>query len=133
MAQLLEVTVSTLYEWEKKYPEFSESIKKGKDALDCKVVNALLQRAIGYKFDETTEEYVFSLDAEGNEHKRLKSRKVVTKEIPPDTTAQIFWLINRQYEDWKKNGKDPVDNNNGIDTVDFNFIKVDKDAGKSED
>lgn len=33
--------------------------------------------------------------------KRLVVTKVVTKEVIPDTTAQIFWLKNRKPKDWR--------------------------------
>ena len=52
--------------------------------------------------------------------------KIVTKMQPPDVTAQIFWLINRRSDDWKKNGKDPVDSDNSINTVDFEYKVVKK-------
>jgi hypothetical protein len=31
----------------------------------------------------------------------LKVTKVVTKEVQPDTTAEIFWLKNRKPETWR--------------------------------
>lgn len=41
------ITVSTFYEWKKKYPEISESLKKGKEVVDYEVENALLSSALG--------------------------------------------------------------------------------------
>lgn len=32
---------------------------------------------------------------------RLVVTKVVTKEVQPDTTAQIFWLKNRKPDQWR--------------------------------
>ncbi len=40
------ISASTLYEWKKKHPEFSETIKKGKEVVDYEVENALLQQAM---------------------------------------------------------------------------------------
>ncbi len=37
---------ATLYEWEKKYPEISETLKRGQDVVDYSVENALLESAI---------------------------------------------------------------------------------------
>lgn len=37
----------TLYEWKKKYPQISQSLKKGKEVVDYEVENALLSSALG--------------------------------------------------------------------------------------
>lgn len=81
------ITTSTLYVWKNKYSEISEALKRGKEVVDRQVENALLKRALGYRYDEVTIEG-------GVETKR------VTKEVIPDTTAQIFWLKNRKRETW---------------------------------
>lgn len=92
IAQNIGVTTKTLYEWKKSYGEICESLKRGKEIVDRQVENALLKRALGYECNEVREEY------EGNS---MVKRTVIQKEIPPDTTAQIFWLKNRKPEDWR--------------------------------
>lgn len=82
------ITTSTLYVWKNKYSEISEALKRGKEVIDRQVENALLKRALGYKYYEVTIE-------DGVETKR------VTKEVVPDTTAQIFWLKNRKPDVWR--------------------------------
>ena len=99
----LGIAVSTLNEYKKKYPEFSESLKRGKEVIDLEVENALLKRALGYRYIETTKE----LNTEGH----LVITKEVTKEVAPDTTAQIFWLKNRKPQSYK----DKRIMDNGID------------------
>ena len=84
----LKIGVRTLYEWQQRYPQISQSLKKGKEVVDRQVENALLKRALGYTYDEVTTE-------DGVETKR------VTKEVMPDTTAQIFWLKNRRPDLWR--------------------------------
>ena len=81
------INPATLYVWKQKYPEISEALKRGKEIVDRQVENALLKRALGYRYDEVTLE-------NGVETKR------VTKEVAPDVTAQIFWLKNRKREAW---------------------------------
>lgn len=78
----------TLIQWKKKYSDISDTLKKGKEVVDLQVENALLKRALGYRYDEITME-------NGIETKR------VTKEVVPDTTAQIFWLKNRRPDKWR--------------------------------
>lgn len=46
IAKNIGITVSTFYEWKKKYSEISESLKKGKEVVDYAVENALLSSAL---------------------------------------------------------------------------------------
>lgn len=98
------VTAKTLYEWKKKYSKFCEALKNGKEVADIQVENALYKRAVGYKYQERTVE---------NSEDGTKIR-VVTKEMAPDVTAQIFWLKNRRPEFWRdKPAEKPADTNQG--------------------
>lgn len=92
LAHNMNIAESTLHEWKKKYSVLSESLKRGKEVVDRQVENALLKRALGYEFKETTQE----LTEDG-----MRVTKVITKQQAPDTTAQIFWLKNRKPEDWR--------------------------------
>lgn len=40
------ITVSTLYDWKKKFSEISDALKKGKEIVDFEVENALLKKAL---------------------------------------------------------------------------------------
>lgn len=88
IAGKLGISTKTLYEWQNKYSEFGDALKRGKEVVDFEVENALLKRAFGYEYDEVTYE-------NGEEVKR------VTKQVAPDTTAQIFWLKNRKPKEWR--------------------------------
>lgn len=46
IAKNIGITLSTFYEWKKKYSDFSESLKKGKEVVDYQVENALLSSAL---------------------------------------------------------------------------------------
>ncbi|MGN0348226.1 MAG: transposase [Roseburia sp.] len=98
IAENIGISKQTFYEWKRKYADFSDSLKKGKEVVDRQVENALLKRALGYKYKETTRERV--TDKETGEGV-LVITKVVEKEVIPDTTAQIFWLKNRKPEQWR--------------------------------
>lgn len=80
----------------KKDPDFGEQISEAliqtKDVVDMEVENMLLKRARGYEYDEVTEEYEMGV---------LVKRKVTRKMVVPDTSAQIFWLKNRQPDKWR--------------------------------
>lgn len=92
IADNLGISKDTFYKYKNRYTDFSDSLKKGKEVVDYEVENALLKRALGYKYDEVTiEEF---------EDGSVKT-KTVTKEVIPDTTAQIFWLKNRKPDKWR--------------------------------
>ncbi len=57
---------------------------------DTKVENALLRRAVGYEYTETRVE-------ESDKGSKVTE---ITKHMPPDTKAAIFWLKNRQPGRW---------------------------------
>lgn len=87
------VNKSTFYEWKKKHPELEDAIKKGAAPVDLIVENAMFKRATGYK---TIERRKIKLP-DGTTRV-----EVVEKEVPPDTTAGIFWLANRKPQRWKR-------------------------------
>lgn len=92
LARFFEVSESTINQWKIEHIEFSESIKKGKDEADALVARSLYQRAVGYQYLEKKKE----ISDQGG----VKD-SVTTKEVVPDTTAQIFWLKNRQPKLWR--------------------------------
>lgn len=98
IAKMMGIVPSTLYEWKKKYQEFSEALKKGKEVVDRQVENALLKRALGYSYEEMTQELYKNIETGDLE---MKTTKIVTKQVAPDTTAQIFWLKNRKPDAWR--------------------------------
>ena len=56
IASNMGITRSTLNEWKKKYSDISDTLKRGKEVVDIQVENALLKRALGYSYVETTRE-----------------------------------------------------------------------------
>lgn len=86
----------TFYEWMERFPQMAQAIKKGKAPVDIQVENALLKRALGYDYEETITE----VEELAGGHQKKHIRKV-TKHMPADTTAQIFWLKNRKPERWR--------------------------------
>lgn len=98
IAEKMDICPATLYNWKLKHLEILEALKKGKDVVDIEVENSLLKRAKGCTVVEETQELMINPDTGKRE---LITTKKVIKEIPPDTTAQIFWLKNRRPDLWR--------------------------------
>lgn len=121
IAHNIGITTTTFYDWKKKYPQFAEAVKRGKEVVDIMVENALLKSAMGYSYDEITQEAHYNSEKEELE---MAVTKVVTKHVQPNPTSLIFWLKNRKPEAWRdtKNIDAAVEVRNpfeGIDTADI--------------
>ena len=96
IAHNIGICSDTFYEWLKRFPEFSETIKKGRAPVDIEVENALLKRAKGYEYEETVTEIYKGADGVERQHVRK-----IKKHMPAETAAGIFWLKNRKASRWR--------------------------------
>lgn len=92
IADFFEVHVDTIHDWRKRYPTFSDAIKRGKLIADAEVGDKLFKRATGYEHPD--------LDIRVIKNKIVKTRLI--KHYPPDTAAAIFWLKNRRPKEWRE-------------------------------
>ena len=116
LSQNMGIGTTTLYRWKEEYREIREALKRGKEVVDIQVENALLKRALGYEYTEETRELV--KDKETGKYS-LSVTKIVTKEVAPDVTAQIFWLKNRKPKKWRS---DPQESGNEKQVHDHNAL-----------
>jgi len=91
LAKFFSVNQDTINNWKKQFPLFFESLKTGKKMADAQVEASLFQRAIGYSVPDV---HVSSYEGD-------ITVTPIIKHYPPDTTAQIFWLKNRQPKKWR--------------------------------
>jgi hypothetical protein len=102
---IFNVSERTLNTWKHKNPRFLQSLKKGKWLADARAAEALFRRALGcsqravknFQCKGTTFEHPYTVD------------------YPPDTTAAIFWLKNRQSELWRD--MQYLDDSGGVDAA----------------
>jgi transposase-like protein len=111
LADFFDVCEATINNWKIDYPEFLESIKKGKIEADSNVADRLYQRALGFEHDS---EEIKIVDGEVI---RVPIRKVYA----PDPTSAIFWLKNRQSDKWR----DKTENKIEFDRPIFTGINLD--------
>ena len=124
------ISRKTLAEWKKKYSDISDTVKKGKEIVDIQVENALLKKALGMK--ETVKKAIKVREVKYNDGKRVSEKEhieYVDEEVfvPPDTTAQIFWLKNRKPDKWR----DKVENVNVADDDKVININICSTKGKT--
>lgn len=97
IAERLDVHIDTITEWKKVYPEFSASLKLGKEEPDDRIEASLYARATGYSFDS---EKIMTV-SDGKDCGSHIERVPIVEHCPPDVTAQIFWLKNRRPGRWR--------------------------------
>lgn len=123
IAENIGISRSTLNNWKDKYPDISDTLKRGKEVVDRQVENALLKRALGYEYTEVTREYIPEVG-------KMTVTKEVTKQVVPDTTAQIFWLKNRKPDKWRD--KQEYEDRTAIEKLDEILKGLHDNAAKSE-
>ena len=96
IADAIGINHSTMDAWKNKFPELLDALLAGKYQFDHAVHKSLLQRAFGYTYYEVKTEKVF---IKGKKQQRVTRTK---KFMPPDVTAQKFWLTNRHPVDWSE-------------------------------
>lgn len=90
MADFWQISIATLHKWKIERPDFLSALN-GKLSADSGVSTSLYRRAMGYT-DKATKVVMVNGKPKAFEY---------TEYYPPDVTACIFWLKNRQREKWR--------------------------------
>lgn len=112
IAEFLKIDVSTLNLWKNEHLSFLESLKEAKKIVNQKVASALFKKAVGYTKKETK---VFC-------HEGCIITEDINVEVEPNPTAMIFWLKNREPDEWRD--KQEVENSGE------SVIRIEKDDEK---
>ncbi len=91
LASFFNVSEQTINNWKERIEEFCLALKRGKEIADSEVAQKLYHRATGYEHP----------DVDIKMHEGVIIKTELTKHYPPDTTAAIFWLKNRQKTKWR--------------------------------
>ncbi|MHA3059921.1 hypothetical protein ACX1N5_04055 [Acinetobacter sp. ANC 4636] len=132
MANFFGVAESTINKWKIDHSEFSESIKRGKEIADMEIANSLHERAKGVKIKKKQAiklkrvEYAFGKRV--LEEERIEIVEV-EEELPPDTTAAIFWLKNRNPDQWRDKQQHELTGKDG-GSIDLSMKVVFEDDGE---
>ncbi len=95
ICERLGIAESTWYEYQKNHEILSELVQASKSVMDSKVENALLKTALGFEYEEI--KTIIEEDKNGKKRTRIEKTK---KYMPPNPTAQAFWLKNRKRDEW---------------------------------
>ena len=95
MCVLLGISPDSWYTYMKEHNELNNIVTAGKSVIDNRVENAVLKTALGYEYEEIRT--VIEEDRNGKKRTRIEKTK---KYMPPNPTAQAFWLKNRKKDEW---------------------------------
>lgn len=115
LADFFGIQESTLNLWKGKHPEFMESLKDGREVADAQVAKRLYNRAMGYEHEDTHITH----------HQGEIIKTPIRKYYPPDTTACIFWLKNRQRGKWRDKQETEIIGETDLN-INVSFVASDK-------
>ena len=98
VADFLNISEVTITNWKKKFPELFTSLKDWKRQSNDIVELSLYEKAIGYT--TRTTKYEYKINPETGEEEEIEI--INETEIPPDTTACIYWTKNRDPKNWRE-------------------------------
>lgn len=106
IAENIGINRKTLYEWCNKYSNFRDALKKTKEITVYEVEDAMFKAAKGYYVTETK-----TITNKDGKVIRIENHK---KWIAPSTTAQIFFLKNKDPENWRERNDISITESNGV-------------------
>ena len=122
IAKNMGISTVSLWDWSRKSINLLNALKSGQTVADEIVENALFKRANGYSVDE--EQIIYGTNENGEQI--ILQKKILKKHIPPDTTAQIFWLKNRKPNVWREKREVELSGNENIETIKIKVDKIDE-------
>lgn len=126
IATKIGINRTTLYKWIDRFSDIGNALKQGKEPVDIDVEDSMVKLALGHyvtvkkPMKIRTEKRLKKKDKDGREYET----GVIVEEhieyvdeqvyIPPNVTAQIFWLKNRKPEQWKDKREQVVSTKDGV-------------------
>lgn len=97
IAEAMGIARRTVTNWANAHPEFGEAMRASKSEADELVVDSLYNRATG-RCRRMVKKVREVLTPQGTV---MQLEETTIEQLPPDTTAMIYWLKNRQPERWR--------------------------------
>lgn len=96
LANFFLISTQNLAKWRERHSSFHAAINAGREEANGQVAKSLFQRATGYDNPNAVKMFY-------DKETGIVIKEKYTEHYPPDVTACIFWLVNRQRENWKRN------------------------------
>lgn len=106
IAENMGIDRATFYRWANKYSDFGDVLKRTKEITVYEVEDAMFKAAKGYFVEETK-----TITNKDGKTLRIETNK---KWIPPNTTAQIFYLKNKDPDNWRERNDLSLTASNGV-------------------
>ena len=100
--RLLGVNKLQFDQWQKKHSDLRTALSEPTTADRAEA--ALLKRALGFQISEESSEEL--IDKKTGELLEVLKKRTITKDVPPDVRALLFYLKNRHPERWSENNQD---------------------------
>lgn len=106
IAKFLGQAVSTINKWKLDFPEFMDSIRRGKEIADISVAENLFKGAHDRPVVREVPMKVKDIEYNPENGKKIRETErievvEVTETIPGDFRNQQFWLKNRKSDKWR--------------------------------
>lgn len=105
MATFFGVCESTFHKWKLDFPEFSESIRAGKDIADVEVVQSAF-KSTQDRLIPTQQAFKVKTVRYNDKGQREEKEDVIVVDVmqgvPANAQIQQFWLRNRRPKEWNK-------------------------------
>ena len=95
MCELLGISPDSWYTYMKEHKELNSLVSAAKSVTDNRVENAVLKSALGFEYEEI--KTIIEEDRNGKKRTRIEKTK---RYMPPNASAQAFWLKNRKKDEW---------------------------------
>lgn len=105
----LEVDETTIHEWQRTHPDFSQLINETRAFCDEVIERSLFNRARGMK------RKTLITESDGSTSEKIE-------DVPPDAASMIFWLKNRKRAEWRD--RQDVEHSGAVDIAPQIIIKI---------
>jgi hypothetical protein len=122
---MIGVSERSFEDWKTRFPSLSSALKQGKAPVDIEIEDSMATLAKGHyvtvkkPIKIRTEKRLKKKDKDGKEYETgtiIEEHVEYVEEqvyIPPNVTAQIFWLKNRKPEQWNDKREQVVSTKDG--------------------
>lgn len=120
ICEMVGISERAYYEWQSKYADFADAIKKAQDKFNELLVveakKSLVKMLRGYTVDETrtVTTDTGNKDDNGKAIVKVKEHVVTKKHYQPNPTLVIFTLTNQDSDNWKNRQENKLSGEVGI-------------------